>query len=135
LSLAKVRRSCQVVADWRRMPGWRRGISNFRGIVLVPSNEGLEPRCRLILWYIYDTGIPKEGLRVKLFLSTAALLTLIGAPAFAAGICEVGTNLVQNCGFESGSLGPGWTGGNSVNPSGTFGIPSNSGGFYLSLGA
>lgn len=44
-------------------------------------------------------------------------------------------DLIVNGGFESGSLTPGWAGGNIVETSGTFGIPSNSGNFYLAFGA
>jgi hypothetical protein len=74
---------------------------------------------------------------LRLFLSAAALLTLIVAPVSAGSISicdQVAGNLVQNCGFETGSLGP-WTGGNSVEPSGTFGLPANSGNDYLAFGS
>ena len=55
--------------------------------------------------------------------------------ALSASSAWANANLVVNPGFESGSLVPGWVGGNSVESCFTFGISCNSGNFYLAFGA
>jgi hypothetical protein len=63
---------------------------------------------------------------------------LLGFAVLAVGLgftSPAPADLIINGGFESGSLTPGWTGGNSVSSSGAFGIPSHSGNFYLAFGA
>jgi hypothetical protein len=57
------------------------------------------------------------------------------AALFLSGSLTARADLLVNGGFESGSLSPGWGGGNSVEPSGTFGIPSHSGTYFLAFGS
>jgi len=70
----------------------------------------------------------------KLTLALAALVVFgLGAPAAKADVCTVSGNIVNNCGFETGTTA-GWT---VVDPSGFTGVDGSphSGSFALFSGA